>query len=339
MAAARNPLYTACAQVTVDSLDTAPGAMAALMKDAIKPNLVQTLEGNPAFVHGGPFANIAQGTNSVLATKMAMTHADYAVTEAGFATELGAEKFLDIKCRSAGIFPSAFVVVATVRALKYHGGVGLADTGRPDVEAVRRGLDNLGKHLENGAAFGLNTTVAINRFATDTDAEIRAVQDYCAERGVVAHAADYWKLGGKGGMELAEAVIKAADSTLPESKFLYGLDSPLREKIERVARVMYGAAKVNFSDRAEKDLALAARLDMEGGAVCLAKTQNSLSDDPKALGRPRDFEVLVREIEVSRGAGFVVPILGKMMRMPGLPITPAAEGMDIDGEGRISGLF
>ncbi len=317
----------------------APGAMATLMKEAIKPNLVQTLEGNPAFVHGGPFANIAQGTNSVLATKMAMTYADYAVTEAGFATDLGAEKFLDIKCRSAGIFPSAFVVVATVRALKYHGGVSLAETAVPNVEAVKRGLVNLGKHIENGEAFGLKTLVAINRFSGDTEEEIRAVVDYCAQKGVEAHAADYWKLGGKGGLELAEAVKRVADSHSPEPRFLYSPDMPLREKIQRVAGIMYGASKVVFSAQAELDLALAVRLGMEGGGVCLAKTQNSLSDDPKALGRPEGFEVTVRQIEVARGAGFVVPILGKMMRMPGLPITPAAEGMDIDVDGRITGLF
>ena len=317
----------------------AQGAMAALMKDAMKPNLVQTLEGNPAFIHGGPFANIAQGTNSVIATKMAMTHADYTVTEAGFASDLGAEKFIDIKCRSAEIFPSAFIVVATVRALKYHGGVSLEDTTKPNVNAVKNGLDNLGKHIENGEIFGLDTLVAINRFITDSDEEIEAIRQYCRDRGVEAHSADYWEKGGRGGLELAEAVIRTVDAARPQPRFVYAKDTAIREKVETVAKKMYGAAGAVFSAQANLDIALIDRLDMSGAAVCLAKTQNSLSDDPKALGRPGGFTVEVRQIEIARGAGFVVPILGKMMRMPGLPVTPAAEGIDIDADGHISGLF
>lgn len=317
----------------------AHGAMAALMKDAIKPNLVQTLEGNPAFIHGGPFANIAQGTNSVIATKMAMSHAPFTVTEAGFATDLGAEKFIDIKCRSAQIFPSVFVVVATIRALKYHGGTLLEHTGDPDPAAVKKGLDNLGKHLENGQAFGLNPVVAINRFVTDSDEEIDVVRDYCRESGVDAFAVDYWKDGGSGGLELAEAVVSRARASEPQPQFAYETDRPIPEKIEAVARRMYGADRVDLSAQAKLDLALIDRLGMNHAPVCLAKTQNSLSDNPKLLGRPQGFAVEVDRVEIARGAGFVIPILGKMMRMPGLPVTPAAESIDIDERGNISGLF
>ena len=317
----------------------AQGAMAALMKDAINPNLVQTLEGTPALIHGGPFANIAQGTNTLIATKMAMTLSDYTVTEAGFGSDLGAEKFLDIKCRSGNISPSAIVMVATIRALKYHGGVELADLQKPDVEAVKRGFPNLERHLQNGKVYGVPTIVAVNRFTSDTDEEVQAVIDHCKSMGVDAHAADYWKDGGKGGTGLAEAVVNQAQEFSDSFTPVYDLQQSVEEKINAVAKKIYGAAKVDFAGPAKADMRLIEKLGLSNLPICIAKTQSSLSDDPKRRGRPEGFGIEVREIEIAAGAGFLIPITGKMMRMPGLPETPASENIDIDKNGKISGLF
>jgi formate--tetrahydrofolate ligase len=317
----------------------AQGAMAALMKDAINPNLVQTLEGTPALIHGGPFANIAQGTNTLIATKMAMTLSDYTVTEAGFGSDLGAEKFLDIKCRSGNISPSVIVMVATIRALKYHGGVELADLQKPDVEAVKMGFPNLERHLQNGKVYGVPTIVAVNRFTSDTDEEVQAVIDHCKSMGVDAHAADYWKDGGKGGTGLAEAVVNQAHEFSGSFTPVYDLQQSVEEKINAVAKKIYGAAKVDFAGPAKADMRLIEKLGLSNLPICIAKTQSSLSDDPKRRGRPEGFGIEVREIEIAAGAGFLIPITGKMMRMPGLPETPASENIDIDKNGKISGLF
>ncbi len=317
----------------------AQGAMAALLKDAIKPNLVQTIEGYPAIIHGGPFANIAQGTNTILATRMAMSLADYVVTEAGFGFDLGGEKFLDIKCPTAGIAPQAIVLVATIRALKYHGGGSLKELTVPNPEAVRKGLVNLEKHLENTRHYGLKPVVALNLFTTDTEEEIAIVLERCRELGVQAVVADVWGKGGAGAEDLAKAVVDIVEKD--EGKFtpLYNWDAPVEEKIETVATKIYGAGKVEYSSKARLNLRRIARLGLEGLPVCIAKTQKSLSDNPKLIGRPEGFTITVREIEIAAGAGFLVPITGDMMRMPGLPALPAAEGIDIDGEGNISGLF
>lgn len=317
----------------------AQGAMATLLKEAINPNLVQTLEGTPAFIHGGPFANIAQGTNSLIATRMAMTLADYTVTEAGFGSDLGAEKFLDIKCRAGRITPSAIVMVATIRALKYHGGVALDDLTKPDVEAVKRGLVNLDRHLENGRIYGLPTIVAINKFISDTQAEIDAVVAHCEGKGISSHAVDYWKEGGKGGLALAEEVVKQADACQEHFTPVYDLNESVEDKIKAVAHKIYGAAEVEFANPARSDLKLIEKLGLSRLPICIAKTQSSLSDDPGRRGRPEGFTIQVREIEIAAGAGFLIPITGKMMRMPGLPAIPAAEKIDIDNEGNISGLF
>ncbi len=316
----------------------AQGAMAALLKDAIQPNLVQTIEGNPAIIHGGPFANIAQGTNTIIATRMGLSLSDYVVTEAGFGADLGAEKFLDIKCVSAGLQPSAVVIVATIRALKYHGGLELDSLTTPNTEAVRNGLVNLEKHLENIQQFGLPAVVAINQFTSDTTEEIRLVQDFCAEKGVQALPSQGWAKGGLGTTALAEAVAEAADQ---ESQFqpLYDWSSSIEEKIYTIATKVYGAASVEYSAEAKRILRRAKRLGLEGLPICMAKTQKSLSDDPKRRGRPSGFELNVREIEIAAGAGFIVPITGSMMRMPGLPKQPAALGMNIDEAGTITGLF
>lgn len=317
----------------------AQGAMTALLKDAIKPNLVQTIEGTPAIIHGGPFANIAQGTNTVVATKMGLSLSPYVVTEAGFGADLGAEKFLDIKCVSAGLSPSAVVIVATIKALKYHGGGDLQTIKEPNVEAVAKGLENLEKHLENVQQFGLQPVVAINKFLTDTDEEIQLIKDKCAEHGVKVAVADVWAEGGAGAEELARVVAETVDGFDGKFKPMYDWASPVTEKIETIATKVYGAANVEFTSQAKKDLKRIADLGLDGLPICMAKTQKSLSDNPALIGRPRGFTLTVREIEVAAGAGFLVPITGDMMRMPGLPATPSAEAIDIDDEGNILGLF
>ena len=317
----------------------AEGAMAALLKDAIKPNLVQTIEGTPALIHGGPFANIAQGTNTVLATEMSLSLTDYTVTEAGFGCDLGAEKFLDIKCRAAGLAPNAVVLVATVRALKYHGGQPLAELKTPNVEALERGIENLQKHIENVGLFNLTPVVAINRFVTDSDEELQFIKDYCTMRGVACAVANVWGEGGAGTEELARLVVEATESGRTDFQPLYPLDESVEKKIETVARGIYGADGVEYTPKAKQALKRIADLGLTGLAVCIAKTQKSLSDNPALLGRPRGFTITVRDIEIAAGAGFLVPITGEIMRMPGLPEVPAAEAIDIDDEGNISGLF
>ncbi|MCG8332485.1 MAG: formate--tetrahydrofolate ligase [Chitinophagales bacterium] len=317
----------------------AQGAMAALLKDAIKPNLVQTLEGNPAIIHGGPFANIAQGTNTVIATKMGMSLSEYVVTEAGFGCDLGAEKFLDIKCQSAGISPKAVVLVATVRALKYHGGVSLKELNENNPEAVSRGCANLEKHLENVAQFGLQAVVAINRFTNDSDEEIQAIQNACQRFGVEAVIAEVWAKGGEGAIELATAVAKIVDEKEEAFTPIYDWKSSVEDKIQAVATKIYGAKGVEYTLQAKRDLRRIKQLELEALPVCIAKTQKSLSDNAKLLGRPTDFVITVREIEIAAGAGFLVPITGNIMRMPGLPSIPAAEKIDIDEQGNITGLF
>ncbi len=317
----------------------AQGAMAALLKEAIKPNLVQTLESNPAIIHGGPFANIAQGTNSVLATKMGLSLSDYVVTEAGFGFDLGAEKFLDIKCVSADLKPQAAVLVATVRALKYHGEVPVPDLNNPNVEAVKQGIENLEKHVENMRKFNVCPVVAINRFVSDTDEEIAVVKEKCKELGVKVAVADVWAKGGEGAEELAHLVAEAAESCTSEMTPLYDWNWSVEKKIETIAKEIYGAKAIDYTAQAKKDLKVVEELGLGNKAVCIAKTQKSLSDNPKLLGRPENFVVTVREIEIAAGAGFIVPITGNIMRMPGLPGTPAAENIDIDDDGVISGLF
>jgi len=317
----------------------AQGAMAALLKDAIKPNLVQTLEGNPAIIHGGPFANIAQGTNSVLATQMGMTFSDYTVTEAGFGFDLGAEKFFDIKCQSAGLKPKAVVLTATIRALKYHGGAPLTDLKTPNVDALKKGLPNLEKHLENIKLFGLTPVIAINKFITDSDEEIVVIENFAREKGVKVALAEVWAKGGEGALTLAEKVIQAIEENNFQFKPLYEWASPVKTKIETIATKIYGAEYVDYSSKAKQDLKKIAGLGLDHLPVCIAKTQKSLSDNPDLLGRPKDFIITVREIEIAAGAGFLIPITGDIMRMPGLPAHPASEQIDIDDDGNISGLF
>jgi len=317
----------------------ANGAMAALLKDAIMPNLVQTLEGTPAIIHGGPFANIAQGTNSIIATRMGLTLSDYVVTEAGFGFDLGAEKFFDIKCRYAGLSPSAAVLVATVRALKYHGGKNLKEINNPDPDALCKGLGNLEKHLENMNQFAICPCVAINRFTADTDEEINIIKEKCKEMGVAVAVANVWEKGGEGALELAELVGKIADRCDCQFKPLYEWDWSIEKKVETIAKKIYGAEHVDYTAKAKKDLEKIISLGLDKLPVCIAKTQKSLSDNPDLLGRPKDFVVTVREIEIASGAGFIIPITGEIMRMPGLPEHPAAETIDIDENGNISGLF
>lgn len=316
----------------------AQGAMAALLKDAIKPNLVQTLEGNPAIIHGGPFANIAQGTNSVIATKMGMSLTDYVVTEAGFGADLGAEKFLNIKCGYSGLSPKAILLVTTIRALKYHGGQALASLKAPNTVALVRGLANLEKHIENTKIYGLPTVVSVNKFVSDTDDEIAIVTQRCAELGVRVAVSEGWEKGGAGTTDLAEQVVEAVQSNKSKYKPVYDWNWTVKEKIEAVARKIYGARNVEFLPKAKQNLKKIERIGLSKKPVCIAKTQNSLSDDPKWLGRPENFTLTVREIEIAAGAGFSIPITGNMLRMPGLPATPAAEGMDIDNDGKITGL-
>ncbi len=315
------------------------GAMAVLLKEAIKPNLVQTLGGSPVLIHGGPFANIAQGTNSLLATRMAMSLADYVVTEAGFGSDMGAEKFMDIKCRVGGIAPRLWVVVATVRALKYHGGMSAQDLKKPDAEAVQCGFPNLARHLDNAAAFGVPAVVALNTFDTDTEEELQTVERLCAQRGIRAVCTRAWAEGGRGCEDLARAVVETAELGDGILRPLYPLEMPLPEKIRTIARRIYRAGEVEYASAAQRKLQLADRLGLSSLAVCMAKTQKSLSDDPTVVGAPEGFTLHVRDVEFAAGAGFVVPIAGDVMRMPGLPAVPAALGMDIDAQGKISGLF
>ena len=314
------------------------GSMAVLLKDAIKPNLVQTLENTPALMHGGPFANIAHGCNSVRATKLALKLADYTITEAGFGSDLGAEKFLDIKCRYAGIAPSAIVVVATLRALKYNGGVPKADTAKPNVEALKAGLCNLAAHVENMKKFGVPVVVAINHFLTDTDEEIEVLENYCRENDVEFALSDVFAKGGEGGKELAEKVVKACEKPANFAP-IYSLDLSIKEKIETIAKEIYGADGVDYSAAASKAIADIEKLGYSKLPVCMAKTQYSLSDDANKLGRPSGFRINIREVKVSAGAGFVVALAGAIMTMPGLGKDPAAYRIDIDADGQIHGLF
>lgn len=317
----------------------AQGAMAALMKYAIMPNLVQTLEGNPAIVHGGPFANIAQGTNTLIATKMGLSLSDYVVTEAGFASELGAEKFLDIKCQYGGLSPNASVVVATIRALKYHGGAKLSTLKEPNPEAVSKGLENLEKHIENIKHFNLKPVVAINKFYTDTDEEVEIVRKRCEELGVRVAVYEGWEKGGEGAIELAKLVHEAAESCTTCFKPLYDFEWDVEKKLHTIATKLYGADHVEYSVKAKSQIAQFQKIGLDKLPVCVAKTQKSLSDDQYKLGRPKDFTVKIREFEIAAGAGFLIPIAGTIMRMPGLPSLPSAENIDIDNEGNISGLF
>ena len=316
----------------------AQGAMAILLKEAIKPNLVQTLEGTPAIIHGGPFANIAQGTNTILATKMSLSLSDYVVTEAGFGADLGAEKFMDIKCGYAGLAPAAIVLVATLRALRYHGGAKKAEYSTPDLAKVQKGFANLAKHIENMKKFGMNPVVAVNSFVTDSAEEINYVMQECEKLGVKAVFTDSWARGGEGAMELATAVVENIDSGVNDFHRLYDWNLSIEDKILKIATEIYGADGVEFSLKAREGLKKIKALDLAGLPVCMAKTQKSLSDDETKIGRPTGFMITVREFEFAVGAGFVVPILGDMMRMPGLPTIPVSEGMDIDDNGVVSGL-
>ena len=325
--------------VTAGDLKAA-GAMAALLKDALKPNLVQTLEGTPAFVHGGPFANIAHGCNSVIATRMALKLGDYAVTEAGFGADLGAEKFFDIKCRAAGLRPDAVVVVATVRALKHHGGAAKDALGREDLDALRAGMPNLLRHVENiREVYGLPCVVAINRFPTDTASELELVERLCGELGVRAVLSEVWRRGGAGGEALAREVVRLCAEETGDFRFAYDSDDSFRAKIEAVARRVYRAENVSFTALAERELAQLEALGFGSLPVCMAKTQYSFSDDAKKLGAPEGFTLTVRKLRVSAGAGFIVALTGDIMTMPGLPKSPAAERIDVDENGVISGLF
>ncbi len=316
----------------------AEGPMALLLKDAIKPNLVQTLEGTPAIIHGGPFANIAQGTNTIVATKTALSLSEYVVTEAGFGADLGAEKFLDLKCPAGDLKPEAIVIVATIRALRHHGGVKKADINTPSVKAVEGGFANLEKHIENCRKFGLQPVVAINHFPTDSEEEIHLVQQHCSRMGVQAIVAKGWAEGGKGMTDLAKAVVDIIQSKTNEYRQLYPWHIPIEDKINRIATEIYGADGVEYSTKAKGQLKAFKTLGFDGLPICMAKTQKSFSDDERKIGRPIGFNINVREFEVASGAGFVIPILGEMMRMPGLPAIPASEGMDIDNDGHIEGL-
>ena len=318
----------------------AEGAMALLLKDAINPNLVQTLEGSPVLMHGGPFANIAHGCNSVVATKLALKLGDYAITEAGFGADLGAEKFFDIKCRIAGLKPSCAVIVATVRALKYNGGVPKADLSAENIDALKKGIVNLKTHIENVRKFGVTPIVAINRFGTDTQAELSTLISYCEELGVKAVISEGFTKGGEGAAELAKAVCEIADSADTENfKPIYELDASIKDKLSRIAAEIYRADGVDYSPAANKAIDNIEKLGLGGLPVCVAKTQYSLSDDPKKLGKPEGFRIQVKDVRLSAGAGFVVVLLGDIMTMPGLPKTPAAVNMDITEDGKITGLF
>ena len=324
--------------VTAKELN-ANGAMAALLKDALKPNLVQTLEGTPAFVHGGPFANIAHGCNSIIATKMAMNFSDYVVTEGGFGADLGAEKFLDIKCRMAGIKPDAVVIVVTVRALKYNGGVDKANLNDTNLMALESGLPNLLKHVENiTQVFKLPAVVAINEFPTDSPEEINLIKEKCDELGVNVVLSQVWAKGGEGGVELAKEVVRLCEEE-NNFEYAYSLEGSIKEKINEIAIKIYGAEGVDFTKEAEKEIANLEKLGFSNLPVCMAKTQYSLTDDPSRLGRPENFRITVRKINISAGAGFIIALTGDIMKMPGLPKVPAAERIDIDENGVIVGLF
>ena len=326
-----NPIY--CKDLKIQ------GAMALLMKDAIKPNLVQTLENTPAIIHGGPFANIAHGCNSIMATKTALKLGDYVVTEAGFGADLGAEKFFDIKCRFGDLKPDCVVIVATVRAIKHHGGVKKEDLGKSNVDAVAKGIKNLEKQIENIKAFGVVPVVAINRFVTDSDEELQFIENYCNNIGVKVALTEVWAKGGEGGMELAKIVIDTIENE--ESKFsvLYDSDLSIKEKLNKIATTIYGAKGVIYEIQAEKQIQELEKFGLDKKPICVAKTQYSLSDNPQLLGRPEGFEVTVKEVKVSNGAGFIVALTGDIMTMPGLPKVPAAENMDITESGEILGLF
>jgi formate--tetrahydrofolate ligase len=318
----------------------AQGAMAALLKDALKPNLVQTLEHTPAFVHGGPFANIAHGCNSIMATRMALKLADYVITEAGFGADLGAEKFLDIKCRIAGLKPSAVVIVTTVRALKHHGGAARGELANENLKALEKGIPNLLKHIENVVKkYGLPAVVAINRFPTDTEKELKLIEDKCREYGANVALSEVWSKGGEGGIELAKEVIRLIDNEKNNFRFIYEDEMSIKEKIEIVVREIYGGDGVEYSPSALKDISKLEENGFDKLPVCFAKTQYSLTDDPKKLGWPKGFKITVRNVKVSAGAGFIVVLTGEIMTMPGLPKVPAAEKIDVDYTGRISGLF
>jgi formate--tetrahydrofolate ligase len=317
----------------------AHGAMAVLLKDAIKPNLVQTLENTPAIIHGGPFANIAQGTNTILATKVGMSLSDYVITEGGFASDLGAEKFFDIKCRYAGLKPDTVVVVATIRALKYHGGAKLADLKNEDLPALEKGLENLDAHIDNMKNFGLVPIVGINKFSSDTSAEVEMIEKHCKDQGVIVALNDSWEFGGEGAIELAKKVIESVEDPANQFKVLYDLDSSYEEMIETIAKKVYGADGVEFALKARKQLVKIKELGLKDLCICIAKTQKSLSDVASKKGRPKGFKIAIREVELASGAGFIVPIAGAIMRMPGLPSVPAAEKIDIDKDGNITGLF
>ncbi len=317
----------------------AQGAMAALLKDALSPNLVQTIEGVPAFVHGGPFANIAHGTNSIIATRMALKLRDYVVVETGFASDLGAEKFFNIVCRVAGFAPEAVVVVATIRALKMHGGKAKDELDRPDIEALRRGCENLKKHIENVKYFGLPVIVALNRFVSDTEEEIEVVKEVSLSSGARFALSEVWEKGGEGGLDLAREVLEAIERDEKSFRYLYDLDLSIRDKIEKIAQYMYGADGVEYSKIADREITDLERNGFGKLPICMAKTQLSLSDDPSLKGRPSGFKITIRDVMLSAGAGFIVPIAGEIMTMPGLPKKPAAEMIDVDSDGRIIGLF
>lgn len=324
--------------VTADDLQ-ATGAMTALLKDAIKPNLIQTLEHTPALVHGGPFANIAHGCNSVRATKMALKMSDITITEAGFGADLGAEKFMDIKCRKAGLKPDAVVLVATVRALKYNGGVAKADLAEENLDALKKGIVNLEKHIENIQKFGVPIVVTLNSFVTDTEAENEYIRKFCEERGCEFALSEVWEHGGEGGIELAKKVLETLETKESHFHTLYEDDLSLKEKIEKIATEIYGARSVVYEPAAQKQLARIESLGFGDFPICMAKNQYSLSDDAKKLGRPENFDIHIREVYVSAGAGFVVALTGAIMTMPGLPKVPAANQIDVDEDGKITGLF
>jgi formate--tetrahydrofolate ligase len=317
----------------------AQGAMAALLKDAIKPNLVQTLEGTPAIIHGGPFANIAQGTNSIIATKAGLSLSEFVVTEAGFASELGAEKFFDIKSQLGKLKTNAVIIVATVRALKYHGGARLQDLQIENTEALLKGFENLNKHIENMKFFGFNPIVAVNRFDSDTDTELDLLSKHCMSQNVKVALNESWSKGGEGALELAKKVIESVKDCPDCFKPLYEFSWTIEEKIEAICKKMYGAGSVEYTIKAKSQIEKITKLGFGNLAVCIAKTQKSLSDNQNKRGRPQGFTVKIREVELSSGAGFVVPIAGTIMRMPGLPVNPSAEKIDIDADGKISGLF
>lgn len=325
-----NPVF--CKDIKAD------GAMTALLKDALKPNLVQTLEGTPAIMHGGPFANIAHGCNSVRATKLALKLGDYCITEAGFGSDLGAEKFLDIKCRCAGIAPSCIVIVATCRALKYNGGVPKTEVSEPNLDALKDGIVNLGVHIDNMNKYGVPVVVAINRFYTDSDEELKYIEDYCHQRGAEFALSDVFCEGGNGGVDLAKKVVEACEKP-SDFKLLYDNDLTIKEKMNRIATEIYGADKVNYTPQAEKALKDVVALGGDKLPVCVAKTQYSLSDNPALLGAPKGFDITVRDVRISNGAGFVVVYTGNIMTMPGLPKVPAANNIDVDENNVISGLF